>query len=86
MEDLDFRRFLTTYGVSYEEYKNMNIEQQQELIHRFDMLIKAEKQDQVTSGISSCGQALQGCGCSIMLLPVVVVLLFIAFSLIFSLF
>ena len=85
-DNLDFRKFLTTYGISFEEYQKMGVEQQSELLGRFNAEMQKVRQIQTSEGIASCGQALEGCGCSLMMLPIVIVLLFIAFSVLFSLF
>ncbi len=83
IENLEFRKFLTTYGISYEEYQSMSIDQQTELLGTFNAETHMVKQNETVDGIATCGQALEGCGCSIMLLPIIIVLLFIAFSILF---
>lgn len=86
INNLDFRKFLTTYGISYEEYLAMSIDQQSELLGRFNAEMQRVRQIETSDGIASCGQAMEGCGCSLMLVPLVIFLLFMAFSILFSLF
>jgi len=79
MDNLEFRKFITTYGVSYEEYEKMADGEKEELVSKFRSQTKTENIDKV-------GKGLQGCGCLIMLIPILLGLLFFLFSLIKGLF
>lgn len=75
--DLEFRKFLTSYGITYEEYMDMEDEKKKELIDEFN-------KEQRTVGLQKLGEGMQGCGCSLMLLPVVIFLLFFIYLIITS--
>ncbi len=77
--DLEFRKYLTNYGISLEEYKNMDETQKKELINKFE---KETRQD----SLGKVGKGLQGAGCLIILVPILLILLIFFFALIKSLF
>lgn len=77
MDNLEFRKFLTTYGISYEEYKQLTEEEKQELIKKFKTETKA-------SNLEGIGKGLQGLGCLIILVPILIILIYFIFSVIFS--
>lgn len=79
MDNLEFRKFLTTYGIRYDEYKDMDKEERQKLLDTF-------KSETKTDNIGKIGQGLQGCGCLIMLIPILLVLLYFLFEIVKSLF
>lgn len=79
MDDLEFRKFLTTYGISYEEYEGMADKKKQELIDKFNREMKSDN-------LNKIGQGLQGLGCLIMLIPILLILLFFLFSFIRGIF
>jgi hypothetical protein len=79
MDDLEFRKFLTLYGISYEEFEGMDNEEKQKLVNKF----KAETK---TNNLESIGKGLQGLGCLIILVPILLILLYFMFSIIKSLF
>lgn len=79
MDNLEFRKFLTTYGIGHEEYKNMDKDQQQKLLDKF-------KSETKTNNIGKVGEGLQGCGCLITLVPILLILLYFLFIIIKSLF
>lgn len=73
MDNLDFRKFLTTYGISYEEYQEMAEEKKQELISKFKREVKTKTLDDV-------GKGLQGCGCLLILIPIILISLYFMYS------
>lgn len=81
--DLDFRKYLTTFGITYEEYERMTEDKKQELIKRFNGEQKIIKINQKAEGFKAVGEGLQGCGCIIILIPIVIVLLWFIKSLLF---
>ena len=79
MDNLEFRKFLTTYGISYEEYQQLDEAERQKLLNKF----KAETKSDTFNKI---GKGLQGIGCLIMLIPILLILLALLFFMIKSLF
>jgi len=79
MDNLEFRKFLTTYGISYEEYQQLDEAERQKLLNKF----KAETKSYTFNKI---GKGLQGIGCLIMLIPIRLILLVLLFFMIKSLF
>lgn len=79
MDNLEFRKFITTYGISYEEYEKMEDSEKEEIISKFESETKTDNMDKL-------GKGLQGCGCLIILIPILLGLLFFLFSLIKNLF
>ena len=75
MNELDFRKYLTTYGINYEEYQGMTEEKKKELIDRFNKETQQQKVQSKSDGIKSAGEAVKSIGCLIMLVPIVLVLL-----------
>lgn len=75
MDSLEFRKFLTEYGITYEEYRNMTDEKQKEIEKRF-------KTQNAANNFKIAGQGIQGCGCILVLLPILAILLFFIFSVI----
>lgn len=76
MDNLEFRKFLTTYGISYEEYEGMAETQKEELVKKF-------KEETRTSNLENIGKGLQGLGCLIILIPVLIIMIYFIFSVIF---
>lgn len=75
--DLDFRRKLTEYGISVEEYNNMTEREKADIDNRINAELNHMKRAAVASG-------LQGLGCSIMLIPILIIFLIIIWALITS--
>ena len=75
MDNLEFRKFLNTYGLSYEEYEALPEEQKKELEKTFNTQNKAEKTKAV-------GEGLKGIGCILILIPIFVGLVAIIWSII----
>lgn len=83
MDNLEFRKFITAYGVSYDEYKNMEHEQKLELTNKFKENEKEIKRSEKADNLQSVGKGLQGLGCLIILLPILIAFLYFIFSMIF---
>lgn len=79
MDNLEFRKFLTTYGISYKEFERMSEKEKQELITKF-------KSETRSDNLKKVGAGLQGLGCLIILVPVLLILLYFLFSMVKSLF
>lgn len=75
--NLDFRKKLTEYGVTIEEYNNMTEEQKAEINRKINAELKANK-------FKTIGEGVQGCGCILMLLPILGILLLFIWILITS--
>lgn len=80
---LDFRKYLTTFGITYEEYERMTEDKKQELINRFNQEQKVAKINKKAEGFKTAGEGIQGCGCIIILIPIAIALLWFIKSLIF---
>ena len=76
MSDLEFRKFLTTYGINYEEYKNLSDSEKEELKKKYT----SENKGNILKGI---GKGCQGVGCLIMLVPLLIFFVYLLFSMIF---
>ncbi len=79
MDDLEFRKFLNTYGMDHEEYQRLDEPKKQELLKKF----KAETK---SDNLSKIGKGMQGLGCLIMLIPILLILLFLLFAFIKNMF
>jgi hypothetical protein len=79
MKNLEFRKFLTTYGIGYEEYEGMEEAQKEELIRKF-------KSETKSDNLSKIGKGIQGLGCLIILIPILLILLLLLFSFIKNMF
>lgn len=77
MENMEFRKFLTEYSISIEEYENMADEEKQKLLNKFNHKEKTENLNKIGDGI-------KGCGCLIMLVPILLILLLLLFTFIKS--
>lgn len=86
MDNLDFRKFLTEYGLSYEEYETMTEEEKQQLVDRFKKGKQINARAEKAENLKKIGAGIQGCGCLIMLIPVLLILLFILFTFIKGMF
>ena len=75
MDNLEFRKFLNAYGLSYEEYEALPEEQKKELEKTFNTQNKAEKTKAV-------GEGLKGVGCILILIPIAIALVGIIWSII----
>lgn len=73
MDNLEFRKFLTTYGMNYEEYQRLEESKKQELLSKF-------KSETKSDNLSKIGKGIQGIGCLIMLIPILIILLYLLFS------
>jgi hypothetical protein len=81
MENLEFRKYLTTYGISVEEHEGMPEEKKQELINGFNQTVKAEKAQRTGENIKTVGETIKGIGCLMMMVPLLIVCVIIIFSL-----
>jgi hypothetical protein len=81
MENLEFRKYLTTYGISVEEYEGMPEEKKQELINGFNQMIKSEKAQRTGENIKTVGETIKSIGCLMMMVPLLIVCVIIIFSL-----
>lgn len=79
MDNLEFRKFLTTYGMNYEEYQRLEESKKQELLSKF-------KSETKSDNLSKIGKGMQGLGCLIMLIPILLILLFLLFAFIKNMF
>lgn len=68
MDDLDFRKWLKEYGYTYEEYEGLSAAEKEQIERRF----KAESR---SNAFKSVGEGLQSCGCILMLLPILGILI-----------
>lgn len=82
VDEFEFRKFLTTYGISFEEYENMTTLKKQELLMKYESHQKAIKSQNKAAAMTNIGEGLSSCGCILMLIPVVVICLFIIFAII----
>lgn len=82
MSDLEFRKFLTTYGISFEEYQNMSDEQKQELITKYEGEQRFNNQQETANTIQNIGDGIKSCGCIIVLIPVLILFVIILWSII----
>ena len=73
MDNLEFRKFLTTYGMDYAEYQQLDETKKQELLKKF-------KSETKSDNLSKIGKGIQGIGCLIMLIPILIILLYLLFS------
>lgn len=73
VDSLNFRKWLKEYGYTYEEYVNLEDEKKKEIEKRF-------KTENTGNAFKSFGQGLQGCGCILMLIPVLAILIFIIYT------
>lgn len=73
MDNLEFGKFLATYGINYEEYQRLEESKKQELLNKFKLETKSDN-------LSKIGKGIQGCGCLIMLVPILLILLYFLFS------
>ena len=83
MDNLEFRKFLIVYGISYEEYQGMTKEKQQELVNRFKKEEKERASEVKTDNLKKVGSGLQGLGCLIILIPILLLFLYFIISMIF---
>jgi len=74
--DLEFRKKLTTYGISAEEYEAMDKKEKDKIDKKIKVELRAEKTAAVGKGISSIG-------CMIMLIPIAIILVIFIWNLIF---
>lgn len=77
--NLEFRKFLTTYGISHEEYESMEDNKKQELINKFNQEMKQQRTQGISKGMQDIGKGCQGIGCALILLPAVIFLLLMVF-------
>lgn len=70
MDDLDFRKYLTEHGITKEEFEGMTQDKKKEIETRFKFENRGKK-------MQSAGKAMQNTGCSLMLLPLLLIFLFI---------
>ena len=77
VDDLEFRKFLTSYGIGYEEYKTMPEDKKAELR-------KKHTSEKKINNLEGMGKGCQGLGCLIILVPVLVILLYFVISMLFS--
>ncbi len=75
MNNLEFRKFLNGYGLSYDEYEALPDEQKKEL----EKLFKTQQNADKTKAV---GEGLKGIGCILMLIPVAIALIGIIWSII----
>ena len=75
MDNLEFRKFLNGYGLTYEQYEVLPEEQKLELEKRFRVQSKSEKTDVI-------GEGLKGVGCILILIPIAIALVGIIWSII----
>lgn len=76
MDNMDFRKWLTEYGYTYEEYQQMGEEEKKKIDKRFKTESKA-------GTLTAMANGAQGCGCLLILLPVFAILMFLLFNMIF---
>ncbi|WP_130806507.1 hypothetical protein [Senegalia massiliensis] len=76
MDDLDFRKKLTEYGISKEEYEAMTEEEKSKI----DKKIKTELK---SDNIKKVGKGIQGVGCLMILIPIAIVMIAAIFIAIF---
>jgi hypothetical protein len=79
VDNLEFRKFLTTYGMDYAEYQQLDETKKQELLSKF-------KSETKSDNLSKIGKGMQGLGCLIMLIPILLILLFLLFAFIKNMF
>lgn len=82
MDSLEFRKFITEYGYTYQEYEKLNEEDQEKLKNEFEIKQKNLKTQEKQESIKSVGEGIQGCGCILMLIPVAIVFLVIVWAII----
>ena len=75
MDDLDFRKWLKEYGYTYEGYQDLAEEHKRKIESRF-------KFEHAGNRLKDLGDGLKGCGCVIMLLPILAALLFFIWNII----
>lgn len=83
MDNLDFRKYLTTYGISLEEYEKMEDIQKKKLIDKFNIENKEKTRAEKADSLDKFGKGLQGCGCLIILIPILIVLIYFIITMIF---
>ena len=77
MNDLEFRKFLTEYGLTYEEYENMTEDKKKELKKKY-------KLQNTSNNFKIAGDGMKGCGCILMLLPIAAILIYFIISILTS--
>lgn len=73
MDNMDFRKWLTSYGYTYEQYQEMDEAEKKKVEKRF-------KAENTGENFKKVGDGLKGLGCLIILIPIAAVLLFIIFN------
>ena len=76
-ENMSFRKYLQEHGVSYEEFETMSEVKQQEILKAFKIQNRG-------NNIQDIGEAMQGCGCMIILIPIAIVLIMFIWGVITS--
>jgi hypothetical protein len=77
MDNMDFRKWLTQYGYTYDEYEQMGDKEKEQILKRF-------KSETSTDKLKTVGEGIRGCGCLIILVPFLIFLAYSMFSFIFS--
>ena len=72
--DLEFRKKLTTYGISAEEYENMDSVEKAKIDKKLKAEIKGES-------ITKVGEGIKAVGCLIILIPIMIGLIIFIVSL-----
>jgi membrane protein insertase Oxa1/YidC/SpoIIIJ len=83
MDNLEFRKFLTTYGINQEEYEKMDDGEKQKLKDKYNNENKEKSREEKADNLEKIGNGLHGCGCLLLLIPILIGLLYILYSIIF---
>lgn len=75
MDNLEFRKFLTDHGIAKEEYESMTEEEQQEIKKKYN-------KESTADGLNKIGKGFQGCGCLLLLIPILIGLIYLIVSMI----
>ena len=77
MDDLDFRKWLTERGITKEEYDGKNEEEQKGIEKQYKLEHRGKS-------IQSFGEGMQGCGCAIMGVIILAVIIYFIYLVVAS--
>lgn len=69
MDTLEFRKFLTEYGYTYDQYQELEQKEKDKIRKKF-------KTQNVSNKMGDVGKGIQGCGCVLILLPILAILIY----------
>lgn len=74
--DLEFRKKLTTYGITQEEYEAMDPKEKDKINKQINRELKSDK-------TAAVGKSLSSIGCLLMLIPIAIIIIMFIWSILF---